>query len=160
MAVKTSSQANRPAHALPAKDQEGGKPHNKDGNETQSFEEKRLEWIVATLSAAVTLALAGFILYEALTKTGEAPDISFVASKAVAMTQGVVIEVEVHNDGHVTVADVEMEARADFGGGEEEIGTVTLNYLPAESISEIGFGFSREVDPQQVSFRVLGYTYP
>lgn len=131
-----------------------------DQSHRQNGQTERLEWIVAAFSSVIVLALIGFILYEAITKTGTEPDIRFEFAKAVPMTEGHAIEFLVHNDGHVTVADVQIEGTAELGGGETETSTVTLNYLPADSDTEIGLGFSREVNPEQVTLRVLGYTYP
>ena len=119
-----------------------------------------IEWIVAGFSAAIVLALAGFILFEAVTKTGSEPDIGFTVQSGIAMSGGYVVEVRVSNSGHVTVADLEIEASVDLGDGERQVSAATLDYLAAESSSEIGFGFSQQVDPEQVSLRVVGYGYP
>lgn len=132
----------------------------KDNEDERSETNERLEWIVASISAVIVVALLGFILFEAVTKTGDRPDISFAINGGGAMAAGYVIEVEVRNDGHVTVASVDIEAEAVLGAEETEISSVTLDYLPAESHAEVGLVFSRQVDPEQVRLRVLGYRYP
>lgn len=142
------------------RDQAGRKSGDKQPSRAQSKQAERLEWIVAVISSVIVLALAGFILYEAVTKTGKEPDIRFEIAKAVPMTEGHAVEFVVHNDGHVTVADVQIEGTAELDEGESETSSVTLDYLPAGSSAEIGLGFSQEVDPEQVTLRVLGYTYP
>src|SRR5690606_7494100 len=54
------------------KDKSGeGEPRQQNG------QAERIEWIVAAFSSVIVLALAGFILYEAITKTGSEPDIRF-----------------------------------------------------------------------------------
>jgi len=121
---------------------------------------ERIEWIVAGISTVIVLVLSGFILFEAVTKTGGMPDISFAISRSAAMGTAYVIEVEVRNDGHVTVAGVDIEAEAALSEGQIETSTVTLDYLPAESSTEVGLVFSQQVDPEQVTLQVLGYRYP
>lgn len=135
---------------------------------TQSKSEKdehnqanqRTEWIVGLTSAAIVLALFGFILFEAVTKTGNTPDFHFEIERGVALSDGYALELTAHNDGHVTVAGVQIEAVADLGQGETETSTVTVDYLPAESGTELALVFSQEVDPEQVTLRVMGYSYP
>lgn len=131
-----------------------------EDKDEHSAANERIEWIVAAISAVIVLALFGFILFEAVTKTGDSPDIRFEIARGVAMTDGYALEVTVHNDGHVTVSGVEIEAEADLGGGETEVSTVTVDYLPAESGTDVGLAFSQEVDPERVTLRVLGYSYP
>ena len=131
-----------------------------DNEDEHSAANERIEWIVAAISAVIVLALFGFILFEAVTKTGDTPDIHFEIERGVAMSDGFALEVTAHNDGHVTVAGVQIEAEADLGGGESEVSSVTVDYLPAESGTEVGLVFSQEVDPERVRLRVLGYTYP
>lgn len=149
MATKTQTQT-RPAR-------QGAK---KREERAQDKKAERLEWIVAAISSVIVLGLTGFILYEAVTKTGSEPDIRMAIERGVPMTDGYVVEITVRNDGHATVSDVQIEGTAELGDGETETGNVTINYLPAASGIEVGLGFSREVDPEQVTLRVLGYSYP
>ena len=95
-------------------DQAGRKSGDKQPSRAQSKQAERLEWIVAVISSVIVLALAGFILYEAVTKTGKEPDIRFEIAKAVPMTEGHAVEFVVHNDGHVIVADVQIEGTAEL----------------------------------------------
>lgn len=132
----------------------------KDDEDEHSEANERLEWVVASISSVIVVALLGFIGFEAVTKTGDTPDISFSIGDGTAMGSSYLVEVEVRNDGHVTVAGVDIEGVADLGGGESETGSVTLDYLPAESSTEVGLVFSQEVDPERVRLRVLGYRYP
>lgn len=142
-----------------SRSKQAGQQADEREKEARKVQSQRIEWVVGAVSAVVTLVLAGFLLFEAITKTGQEPDIAFGAARGFPMSQGYGVEVTVRNLGHVTAADVELEAVADFGG-ESETGTVTVDYLPAESETQVGFGFSREVDPAAVNFRLLGYTYP
>ncbi|HWJ87413.1 MAG TPA: hypothetical protein VNS12_05025 [Pelagibacterium sp.] len=120
----------------------------------------RLEWIVAAVSAVIVLALTGFILYEALVKTGSEPDLRFTVQRGFAMSDGYVIRAMVHNDGRATVSNVDIAAEARQPDVSPETASVTIDYLPAESSTEIGLIFSFEVDPAHLQIRALGYTYP
>src|SRR5690606_27538073 len=44
---------------------------------------EQLEWVVATISSVIVIALVGFILYEAITRTGREPDFRFAIEKGV-----------------------------------------------------------------------------
>ncbi|MAN76172.1 MAG: hypothetical protein CML24_02960 [Rhizobiales bacterium] len=121
---------------------------------------EQVEWIVAAASAVLVLALAGFIAFEALTRTGGEPQIGFALGKTLAVADGYAVEVTVSNQGHVTISDVVLEGTIALGGGQSETARVTLDYLPAESDTAVGLGFSQEIDPERLTLRIVGYTYP
>lgn len=143
--------ANRPRKPRqPVKSAQGGGTAQKDR------QPHWIEWAVSALSALVIIVLAGFILFEAVTKTGQRPDISFEIVDMFEMGSGLAVEVVVRNEGDVTVSNVEIAAEA----GDASGGSVTLDYLAAQSEAEIGFGFAAGTDPETIVLRLVGYSYP
>lgn len=120
----------------------------------------RIEWIVAAASAVLVLALAGFIAFEALTRTGGEPRIELFLEDTLAIAEGHAARIAIRNVGHVTISDVVVEGAIELDDDRTETASVTLDYLPAESETEIGLGFSREIDPERLRLRIVGYTYP
>lgn len=121
---------------------------------------QRVEWVIAALSAVLVLALAGFIAFEALTRTGGEPRVALTVERMLAIADGYAAKIQVRNDGHVTISDVVIEGAISLDDGETQTASVTLDYLPAGSDTEIGLGFSQEIDPERLALRVVGYTYP
>lgn len=121
---------------------------------------QRIEWIVAAASAVLVLALAGFIAFEALTRTGGEPRVALAVESTLALADGYAAKIEVRNEGHVTISDVVIEGAISPDDGETQTASVTLDYLPAGSKTEIGLGFSQDIDPERLALRIVGYTYP
>ncbi|AEQ51093.1 hypothetical protein [Pelagibacterium halotolerans] len=121
---------------------------------------ERIEWIVAAASAVLVLALAGFIAFEAMTRTGSEPQIALALEDTLAIADGHAARVTIRNGGHVTISDVVIEGALVLNEGGTERASVTLDYLPAESETEIGLGFSQEIDPERLALRIVGFTYP
>lgn len=143
--------ANRPRKPKqPIKSAQGGGMAQKDR------QPHWIEWAVSGVSALVIIVLAGFILFEAVTKTGQRPDISFEITDSFEMASGLAVELVVRNEGDVTVSNVEIAAAAVDASG----GSVTLDYLAAQSEAEIGFGFPPGTAPETVDLRLVGYSYP
>ena len=69
-------------------------------------------------------------------------------------------KIKVRNRGYVTISDVVIEGVVALEDGETELASVTLDYLPAEGETEVGLGFSQEIDPERLTLRIAGYTYP
>lgn len=121
---------------------------------------QQVEWVIAALSAVLVLALAGFIAFEALSRTGSEPRVALAVERTLAIAEGYAAKIQVRNDGHVTISDVVIEGAISLDDGETQTASVTLDYLPAGSDTEIGLGFSQEIDPERLALRIVGYTYP
>jgi uncharacterized protein (TIGR02588 family) len=118
-----------------------------------------IEWLLAAISALLILGLAGYLLLEAITKTGGNPELSLRLDAVRQSPDGFVAELSVLNRGHATAAEVEIEGT--LGSGPEAVtGSVTLDYAPAESESPVALVFDRPVTPETLALRVLGYRDP
>jgi uncharacterized protein (TIGR02588 family) len=118
-----------------------------------------IEWTLAAVSGVIILGLAGYLLFEAVTKTGSHPVLILRIDGIEAMPEGAVVDISVLNTGHATAAEIEIEGT--LGTGPDAItSTATLDYAPAESTSPVALVFNRPVSANELALRVLGYRDP
>jgi uncharacterized protein (TIGR02588 family) len=120
-----------------------------------------LEWIAAAIGLILTLAMLGFIGWQAWKSTGEElPAIEVRIQRIVPAAGGFVAEFAAANLSPATAAAVQIEG--ELREGERVVATsqVTLDYVPGNSEQRGGL-FFRE-NPQAYGFevRALGYAKP
>lgn len=121
--------------------------------------EARLEWILAAASAVIVLFLMGVIIYDAVSARGSTPDIRLAAGDTYAMGESLGMDVTVTNAGSAPVSALEIEAA--FGAdGNRTTSVVTIDYLGSGSETKIGFGVPEGVVQDEITLRVVGYSYP
>lgn len=119
-----------------------------------------LEWVLATLSAAVVLFMLGFLLVEGLSNTARTPVMSVVTAQPEAVGTGFEVPFQVRNEGEATAASVVVEAVIAAGEASEQRSEVTLDYVPAQSTTKGGFVFTDDPRGKPLQVRVLGYQDP
>lgn len=134
---------------MPSRQTKTGDDHNDKAH--------AIEWVLGALSAAIILGLAGFLVFEGVTRTGSEPLLSLRVVRVVEQANGYGVVVEVRNQGHATAADVEIAGIQD---GAPLVRQVTLDYAPAESTREITLVFAGPVAADELQLVVLGYIDP
>ena len=120
-----------------------------------------LEWISASLGAAIVLALLGFVAFKAVTATPDVPaTVRLVPGDAYAGPGGYVVEVRAHNPTGSTAAAVHIEGTLKEGGREVETARATISYVPGRSEREAALIFSRDPRRYRVELRATGYEKP
>jgi uncharacterized protein (TIGR02588 family) len=120
-----------------------------------------LEWIAGGIGLLLTLALVGFIGWEAFTRTEPVPPQVEVRMEAIQpVGQGYVVEIVAQNATGETAQAVEIEGTLMQGGREVEKSTVTLDYVPGASSAHAGLYFTRDPAAGQLQLRALGYARP
>lgn len=114
-----------------------------------------VEWGAAALSAALVLAVAGLLLYEALGEAPTPPDVHVTAAEVHPAGPGYLVEFEAENRGTTTAAAVEIE-----GALGDETASATLDYLPAEGTRRGGLYFSSDPRGGPLELRAVGYKRP
>jgi uncharacterized protein (TIGR02588 family) len=121
--------------------------------------DERIEWWIGIASAAATLALIGYLLFEALTGTGNGPLLSVVQREVREVADRYILELEVRNEGDETATEVVVEGR--LGTGEDlEVSSVTLDYVPPGPGTPAALIFDREPVVDAVVLSIRGYRYP
>ena len=120
-----------------------------------------LEWISAAIGAAITLALLGFIAWEAAVGTRAAPAAVTLEASALHRTPaGFTVQVTARNRTDSTAAAVQIEGTLGKGGAEVEKSEATLSYVPGQSERKAALVFTKDPRRHDLSLRVTGYEAP
>ena len=121
--------------------------------------ENRLEWAAVAISAAMILAITGYLLLEGTRADEPAdPQVTLRISEARASGTSWLVPAEVVNTGGVATVALVVEATA-IVDGEMETSEVTLDYVAGGSVVELEFAFSGPPD-EPPEARVVGYQLP
>ncbi len=121
--------------------------------------DERIEWWIGIACGVVTLALIGFLLFEALTGLGGGPALRVVQAQVVPGPDHYVLEVLVTNEGEETAAQVLVEGR--LGAGDStEVSSVVIDYVPPGPGVSAALVFERDPRVGEVVLAVRGYRYP
>jgi uncharacterized protein (TIGR02588 family) len=116
--------------------------------------EKRpvLQWVMATLGGAVTLAAIGVMVWEGL-QPSSPPILMARIIKVDVTAAGHIATIQVKNDGDDTAAAVNIEAALG-----DQTARATLDYVPGHGEAEAYLRF--EADPRTAVVRVEGWSAP
>lgn len=120
-----------------------------------------MEWALAAVSAALLLATAGYLLYEATAHPDGPPQIVLQAGEPRRVADGFVVEFTARNDGRTTAANVQVIGELGTPpDGVLERSEAVLDYVPKGSTRKGWLGFRR--DPRAAGLRVMvgGQTEP
>jgi uncharacterized protein (TIGR02588 family) len=121
---------------------------------------ERIEWIIGGVSAAVVVAMIGFILYQALAVAVLRPELSVVAEGVVPTAGGFMVEFRAVNGGDATAAAVKVEGRLSSGERTVEAREVTLDYVPRRSEQKGGLIFRNDPRQYRLEMDAQGYMEP
>ncbi len=130
---------------------------SKSHNSQPARQPHPVEWLMGSLSAAMVLALLGFLSLEGLSRQGGIPQLELRAIRHIEQPEGTIVVIEVHNRGKATAADVAISGTSPGSSSPRE---VTLDYAPAESVREVTLIFPDVVALDALTLDVLGYHEP
>ena len=120
-----------------------------------------LEWFAASLVLVLTLALLGFIGWNAIQQQQEhAPAISVRVESIEQSGNGWLVRFAARNAAPATAAEVRIEGELRRPGAEMESSAVTLDYLPGGSALKGGLMFAHDPRRGRLTLRPLGYVEP
>jgi uncharacterized protein (TIGR02588 family) len=120
-----------------------------------------LEWIAGGIGAVLTLALLGFLGWEAWTTPGDAPpEVTVRLEEVMPAGDGFVARIAAVNGSPATAAAVEVEGTLSRGGEEVERAQATLDYVPGHSETRGGLFFAEDPREGDLRLRALGYQAP
>jgi len=132
-----------------------------ESGETQAREmPSPLEWAVGAVSLALVLAVAGFILNDAVRNPASPPRITFEVDSIVRAGRGHLVEFRARNTGRSTAAGVEVEGELLGDTGSVETTQVTIDYVPARGTTAAGLFFSEDPRRYRLEIRPKGYDRP
>ncbi len=130
-----------------------------DGSDKQSGN-PALEWIAAAIGLVMTLALLGYVGWQAASDSEEPPPQIVVATGATTPFRGGwVVEVEARNLSSSTASSVEVEGTLRAGGAETKAKT-TFGYVPGHSTRRGGLFLPEDPNAGSLEVRASGYADP
>jgi uncharacterized protein (TIGR02588 family) len=115
------------------------------------------EWIVAIASAALVLALLGFLVYEGVRAPKTPPDVSIEVDSVQKAGSGYLVLFRARNRGRTTAAEVLVEGELETDAGKVERSETTIDYVPARGEQPGGLYFRG--DPQRARLRLRAHGY-
>ena len=115
------------------------------------------EWIVAISSAALVLALLGFLIYEGVRSPGTPPDVTVEVDSIQKVGPGYLVLFRARNSGRTAAAEVLVEGVLDADSARVETSETTIDYVPADGEQRGGLYF-RE-DPRRLRLRLRAHGY-
>jgi uncharacterized protein (TIGR02588 family) len=119
-----------------------------------------LEWTVFFVSLAVVLATAGFLLWDAATAQGGAPDLRIELGAPQPGSGGFAVPVTVSNRGDETAEGVRVEVTLELPGAPAERAEIEMAFVPRRSQREGWVTFRRDPRQGRLSGRAVGYEKP
>lgn len=113
-----------------------------------------LQWAMAAVGVAVTMAVVGVVLWEAL----QPPSPARLEARIVEVRPtagGYLAQVEIRNTGGDTAAAVDLLGQS---GGGDAPSTATVDYVSGHGTATAWLRFDR--DPRGASVSVLGWSEP
>jgi len=117
----------------------------------------RIEWIAAIVSAAIVSAVVGFLVYEAVVKSGGVANLAVTPIERTMTQAGLAVTFEVRNFGHAAAAAVEVAGVPPREGGS---GQVVIDYIPAGASRTATLIFPPDTPPEEIEVHVIGYSDP
>ena len=118
------------------------------------------EWIVALFSAAMVLALLGFLVYQGVASPRTPPDVTIVVDSIQKAGQGYLVLFRARNGGRTTAAEVLVEGELEADTGKVERSETTIDYVPARGEQQGGLYFRSDPQHSRLRLKAHGYRDP
>ena len=115
------------------------------------------ELVVGVIGGLVTLALIGFLLYQALVLRDRDPQLSVAVVAVEQQSPDFVARLRVHNSGGGTAETVHLTGTVTRAGSTVEEVTATIAYVPPHSSREAVLVFGSAPGRGDLQVRVTGY---
>ena len=118
------------------------------------------EWIVAISSAALVLALLGYLIYDGVRSPKTPPDVTIEVDSIQKAGPGYLVLFRARNGGRTTAAEVLVEGELETDSGKVETSETTMDYVPARGEQHGGLYFRQDPQRGRLRLRAHGYRDP
>jgi uncharacterized protein (TIGR02588 family) len=118
------------------------------------------EWIVAISSAALVLAVLGYLIYDGVRSPKTPPDVTIEVDSIQKAGPGYLVLFRARNGGRSTAAEVLVEGELETGSGKVETSETTIDYVPAGGEQHGGLYFRQDPQHSRLRLRAHGYRDP
>jgi uncharacterized protein (TIGR02588 family) len=120
-----------------------------------------LEWIAGGIGTILTLALLGFLGWQAWTTPRDVPpEVTVRLEEVRPVGDGFVARIVAANGSPATAAALDVEGVLSRDGEEVERAQATLDYVPGHSEKRGGLFFAEDPRKGDLRLRALGYQEP
>ena len=119
-----------------------------------------LEWTVFGISAAILVALAAFLIIDAVRGSSGEPDIEITTGSVTARGDHFVVPVIVTNRGDQTAEGLRVEIALMKDGEDVEVAEVTFAFVPRASHREAWALFRNDPRGLTLQSRAIGFEKP
>lgn len=118
------------------------------------------EWIVAISSAALVLAVLGYLIYDGVRSPKTPPDVTIEVDSIQKAGPGYLVLFRARNGGRTTAAEVLVEGELETNSGKVETSETTIDYVPARGEQHGGLYFRQDPQRGRLRLRAHGYRDP
>jgi len=118
------------------------------------------EWIVAAVSAALVLAVLGFLIYDGVRSPRTPPDVTVEVDSIQTAGPGYLVLFRARNNGHSTAAAVVVEGELAADTGRVEASETTIDYVAPGGLQRGGLYFEHDPRRLRLRLRAQGYRDP
>jgi uncharacterized protein (TIGR02588 family) len=118
------------------------------------------EWIVAISSAALVLAVLGYLIYDGVRSPKAPPDVTIEVDSIQKAGPGYLVLFRARNGGPTTAAEVLVEGELETNSGKVEASETTIDYVPARGEQHGGLYFGQDPQRGRLRLRAHGYRDP
>jgi len=119
-----------------------------------------IEWAAGALGLVITLALIGFVGWQAFQDNGEPPRVEVRVTNIIANGDTYLVQIAAANVSSQTVAGLVVDGTLTPRTGRMERSSVTFDYVPANSEVEGGLFFASDPATGELRVRPKGYRQP
>jgi uncharacterized protein (TIGR02588 family) len=120
-----------------------------------------LEWAAAAVGGAILAAMIGYMLWTALARPEEPPELSVRIEAVRPAGESYLVEFIARNDGQTTAAAVLVSGELTPGrAGAVERSEAQLDFVPKRSERRGGLIFGSDPARGTLALRVEGFSYP
>ena len=132
----------------------------KSRSHTESDDPHWIEWLTGLVSAALVIALIGWVGYEAATGSETPPDLTVEQGKVENVSDGYRVQFAIRNSAPTTAAAVVVRGEIRDRDTVVEDAEISFDYVPAQSQARGALFFETDPSGKAVTVRAVGYTDP
>lgn len=135
----------------------GHESAEKETGATGEGSSSHLELLISVVGAILTLALLGFLAYQAVAVGDSGPELTAAVSRIDRVGDQFVAQVRVENNGGKTASGVNVTGELKLEHTTVERATTTISFVPPTSSRRAALVFTRDPRRGRLSVRAAGY---
>lgn len=120
-----------------------------------------VEWVVGALSCVVVAALAGFLLYRALSEDTPTVRLSAAVEAVEQSVDGALVRIVLSNSGDATATGVRVRATRRDAASPDMAGEIEFDYVASRAVRRGAFVMTGgALAPEDIALEIVGFVEP